>query len=105
QEYIDVSNQYLLPAGPQSRQDQSSLGFSQLPTDVFTFGGLPTYSISQLTNEQRTPGYNIDGSNLAVHEQLVTGSIQQQNNSLSTLITHRQPRQQQWLSQHPHSRQ
>ncbi|CAG8647846.1 8830_t:CDS:2, partial [Paraglomus brasilianum] len=74
---------------PQSRQDQ-------LSTSVFTFGGL------QLTNEQQTPGYNIDGSNLAVREQLVTGSIQQQNDSL---ITHRQPRQQQWLSQHPHSRQ
>ncbi|CAG8647833.1 8829_t:CDS:2, partial [Paraglomus brasilianum] len=35
----------------------------------------------------------------------VTGSIQQQNDSLSTLFTHRQPRQQQWLSQHPYSRQ
>ena len=116
-ENIDGSNQYLLyqdfymtnsqnqlQAGPQSRQDQSSLSLSQLPTDVFTFGGLPTYSISQLTNEQQTPVY-IDGSNLAMHEQLVTGSIQQQNDTLSTLLTHRQQRQQRWLSQYPYSTQ
>ncbi|CAG8632565.1 6168_t:CDS:2, partial [Paraglomus brasilianum] len=114
---LDGSNQYLLyqdfyltnsqnelQAGPQFRQDQSSLSLSQLPTDVFTFGGLPTYSISQLTNEQQTPVY-IDGSNLAMHEQLVTGSIQQQNDTLSTLLTHRQQRQQRWLSQYPYSRQ
>ncbi|CAG8651391.1 8712_t:CDS:2, partial [Paraglomus brasilianum] len=118
-EYIDGSNQpshllyqdfYLansqneLQAGPQFRQDQSPLSLSQLPTDVFTFGGLPTYSISQLTNEQQTPVY-IDGSNLSMHEQPVTGSIQQQNDTLSTLLTHRQQRQQRWLSQYPYSRQ
>ncbi|CAG8588071.1 7739_t:CDS:2, partial [Paraglomus brasilianum] len=118
-EYIDGSNQpshllyqdfYLanpqneLQAGPQSRQDQPSLSLSQLPTDVFTFGGLPTYSISQLTNEQQTPVYT-DGSNLSMHEQLITGSIQQQNDTLSTLLTHRQQRQQRWLSQYPYSRQ
>ncbi|CAG8575266.1 1880_t:CDS:2, partial [Paraglomus brasilianum] len=92
-----------LQAGLQSR---SSLSLSQLPTNVFTFGGLPTYSISQLTNEQQTPVY-IDGSNLAMHERLVTGSIQQQNDTLSTrqnLLTHQQQRQR-WLSQYPYSRQ
>src|SRR5437762_3503227 len=65
QEYIDVSNQYLLQAGQLPQQYQSSLNLSQLPTDVFTFDGLPTYSILQLTNEQQTPAY-IDDSNLAV---------------------------------------
>src|SRR6185312_11535028 len=82
-----------LQAGTQSRQGQSSPSPSQLPTNVFTLGGLPTHSISQLTNEQQTPVY-IDGSNLAMHEQLVTGSIQQQSGTPSTLLTHRQQRQQ-----------
>ncbi|CAG8660854.1 51_t:CDS:2, partial [Paraglomus brasilianum] len=103
QEYIDVSNQYLLQAGQLSQQYQSSLNFSQLPT----FDGLPTYSILQLTNEQQMPAY-IDDSNLAVHEQLITGSIQQQSDTLSTRqnqLTHRQQRQQRWLPQYPYSRQ
>ncbi|CAG8533612.1 10002_t:CDS:2 [Paraglomus brasilianum] len=79
QEYIEGSNQYLLyqdltnsqnrlQAGPQSRQDQSSLSLSQLPI----------------------------------------GSIQQQNGALfpqRNPPTHRQQRQQRWLSQYPYSRQ
>ncbi|CAG8533568.1 10000_t:CDS:2 [Paraglomus brasilianum] len=105
QEYVDGSNQSLLYQSQNELQagqlPLSSFNLSQLPnTDV---GGLPTYSISQLTNQQQ-----VDDSNMVVYEQLVTGSIQQQNNTLSArqnLLTHRQQRQQQWLSQYPYSRQ
>ncbi|CAG8646978.1 2987_t:CDS:2, partial [Paraglomus brasilianum] len=109
--YWDGSNYVYyqdLQVETQSRQEQSSLSPSQLPTNVFTFGGLPTYSISQLINEQQTPAAYIDDSNLAVHEQSITGSIQQQNDTLSTQqnqLMHRRQRQQQWLSQYPYSRQ
>jgi len=116
QEYVDVSNQYLLhPADSQNElqtgqlppQYQLSLNLSQLPADMFTFSGLPTYSISQLTNQQQVQAHAED-SNLVVHGQQVTASIQQQNDVLSTrqnLFTHRQQRQQQWLSHYPYLRQ
>ncbi|CAG8480855.1 11180_t:CDS:2 [Paraglomus occultum] len=102
-EYIDGSTLY---------QDfltdsQTELQTGQLPTDMFTFGGLPTYPISQLTNQQQSQPY-IDDSNLIVHEHLLTNSIGQQNDSPYTrqsLLTHRHQRQQQWLSQYPYSRQ
>ncbi|CAG8627299.1 5053_t:CDS:2, partial [Paraglomus brasilianum] len=82
----------------QEQLQQSSLNLSQLPADVLFFGDPSTSD---------GPPY-IDDSNRAVHEQLVTGSIQQQNDTLSTrqnLLTHRQQRQQRWLSQYPYSRQ
>ncbi|CAG8591985.1 7923_t:CDS:2 [Paraglomus occultum] len=77
QEYVDGSNQYFLyqdfPNDSQNglqltRQYQSS---SQLSTDVIIFGSLPTYSISQVTNQQQARAY-IDDSNLPVREHLVT---------------------------------
>ena len=117
QEYADGSNQYSLhqdfPTNSQNelqtgqlpQQYQSSLNLSQLPADVLTFGNPSTYFISQVADE---PSSYIDDSNMAVYEQLVTGFIQQQNDTLSTrqnLLTHRQQRQQRWLSQHPYSRQ
>ncbi|CAG8455896.1 3863_t:CDS:2, partial [Paraglomus occultum] len=95
-----------LQAGSQPRQDQSSLSHSQ--TTMFTaVNGLPTYSSSQLANQQQSQTY-IDDSNLAVHQHLLTNSIQQQNDSALSarqgLITHREQHQQQWLSQYPYSR-
>ncbi|CAG8587369.1 1799_t:CDS:2 [Paraglomus occultum] len=71
------------------QQYHSSLNSSQSPTDVQTFGSLPTYSISQ------SQPY-MDDSNLAVYEELVTGFIHQQNDAPSTwpsLTTHPQQRQ------------
>ncbi|CAG8593418.1 6273_t:CDS:2 [Paraglomus brasilianum] len=118
EEYIDVSDWFLLDqclptnsqnglqAGPQSRQDQSSLSPLQLPTDMFTSGGLPTYSISQLTSEQQMLTY-IGDSILSEYEQFdLTGSIQQPNGApypQQNLFMHQQQHQQQWLSQYQYS--
>ncbi|CAG8592579.1 1072_t:CDS:2 [Paraglomus occultum] len=98
-EYVDYdgSNQYLLLQAGQIPQRY----LPQLPTDVLTFGGLPTQLIGE-------PLLYIDNSNLTMYEQLGTGSIQQEYDALSTpqnSLTHRQQRQQQWLSQYPYSRQ
>ncbi|CAG8604543.1 8175_t:CDS:2, partial [Paraglomus occultum] len=76
----------------------------QLPTQQQESidGSMSTYSSSQLTDE---PSPYIDESNQALHEQLVTGSSQQQNDTRSTrqkLLMHRQQRRE--LSQ-PYSRQ
>ncbi|CAG8587207.1 5765_t:CDS:1, partial [Paraglomus brasilianum] len=104
QEYMYDSNQYLLyqdllmnsqnelEAGQQSRQDQSLLSLSQLTTDMFTSSGLPTYFISQLTNEQQMPTY-VDNSILP--ELQPNGALFPQQN----LFTFHQQHQQQWLSQ------
>ncbi|CAG8638917.1 11185_t:CDS:2, partial [Paraglomus brasilianum] len=107
QEYTDSSNQYSLyqdfpnelQTGQLPQQYQSSLNLSQLPASVL---GPPSPYV--MADE---PLPNIDDY-LTVYEQLLPGSIQQQNDTLSTRqnpLTHRQQRQQRWLLQHPYSRQ
>jgi len=76
-----------LQAGLQSRQGQSLLSRSQLLTDTFTSGGLPTYYNLQSTN----------GQPMSTH---IDNSIQQPNVTLFPQSTH-----QQWLSQDQHSEQ
>ncbi|CAG8615254.1 9395_t:CDS:1, partial [Paraglomus occultum] len=100
QEYIDYdgSNKYLYQSVLQAGQPPQQYLPPQLPADALTFGGLPTQPLS----------YIIMDTNLAAHERLGTGSIQQHDNTRSTrqtLPTHRQKRQQRQLSQYPYSRQ